>query len=207
MPLRVSVIQGSLTDGSELVLVNASNTNLILGSGVSGAIRRACGDDYQERIQSALKARFGGPMGPGDVLVTDAGAHGRAKWVAHVAVMDYRPGADVVRPTLDRIRTGCERLWDAIELIGAKGPLSVAMVALGAGVGGLSVRESTQIACETLKAHMAIHAQSRIERVVFYGLQLHELVEMAEVVTRHFPEAEAELPEAVRSQLRALRQS
>jgi O-acetyl-ADP-ribose deacetylase (regulator of RNase III) len=36
---RIAVVQGSLTDGQEAVLVNASNTNLSLGSGVSGAIR------------------------------------------------------------------------------------------------------------------------------------------------------------------------
>ena len=40
MPLTIEVVQGSLTDGDERVLVNASNTNAMLGSGVSGAIRR-----------------------------------------------------------------------------------------------------------------------------------------------------------------------
>ena len=48
------VVHGSLTDGAETVLVNASNTNCELGSGVSGAIRRACGLGYQEHIMAAL---------------------------------------------------------------------------------------------------------------------------------------------------------
>jgi O-acetyl-ADP-ribose deacetylase (regulator of RNase III) len=39
---RVLVTQGSLTEGTETLLVNASNTNARLGSGVSGAIGAAC---------------------------------------------------------------------------------------------------------------------------------------------------------------------
>src|SRR6185436_7692786 len=102
---------------------------VMLGSGVSAAIRRACGTDFQRHIEQALKEKFGGPMEPGRVLVTDAGAHPRAKWVAHVAVMDFRGGRTA--PTLDTLRTGCEKLWDAIEVL-SEHPVSVAMVALGA---------------------------------------------------------------------------
>ena len=189
MPTQVEVVQGSLTSGSELVLVNASNTGVMLGSGVSGAIAQACGEGYQERIRDELQSKRGGVLPPGDVLVTGAGAHPTAKWIAHVAVMDYRPGAEQKGPTLDRIRTGCERLWDAIEQIDAPEPLSVAMVALGAGVGRIDLRDSTRIACETLKAHGAIHTKTRIGKVVFYGYKPQEFTAMREVVAAHFPSA------------------
>lgn len=189
MPLRVSIAQGSLTDGDALVLVNASNTNAQLGTGVSAAIRAACGPGYQKHLGEELQRQKGGPMAPGDVLVTDAGTHPSAKWVAHVAVMDYRTadfGAAV--PTLDRIRMACERLWDAVETVPGEGPLSVAMVALGAGTGGLGVREPTRIAAETLKAHVAIFKATRLAQVTFYGYQLNEFLAMAEVLAKHWPE-------------------
>ena len=203
---EIALAQGSLTDGAELVLVNASNTNAALGSGVSGAIRRACGPGYQEKLSAELERRFGGPMQPGQVLVTDAGSHPRARYVVHVAVMDYRQGfGGGSYPTLDVIRTGCEQLWDAVEGLVAEPRVSVAMVALGAGTGGLGVREPTRIACETLKAHLAIHRTSRVARVVFYGFALHELLAIAEVVTAHFPEAEESLPAEVKEGLRSLR--
>jgi O-acetyl-ADP-ribose deacetylase len=183
--VRVEVLarQGSLTDGDEDVLVNASNTNVALGTGVSGAIARACGPGYQEQIRAALGARFGGPMPPGEVLVTGAGAHPRAKWIAHVAVMDYRPGSPAgMAPTRGRIREACTKLWRAIEAIEAQGPLRVAMVALGAGVGGLGVRAPTELACETLREHLELTPASKIGRVVFYGYMLHEFMTVEEIV-------------------------
>ncbi|MFY2562866.1 macro domain-containing protein [Corallococcus terminator] len=187
----VEVMQGSLVNGRERVLVNASNTNGQLGSGVSGAIRRACGGaGFQEHILTALNARFGGPMAPGEVLVTEAGAHPTAKWVAHVAVMDYREGIHGGSfPDTQRIREACARLWEALEQLD-EADLSVAMVALGAGTGGLSLRESVELACSTLGEHLRAREHSRLGRVVFYGYNLPEYIATVDVVSRHF-----ELPE------------
>jgi O-acetyl-ADP-ribose deacetylase (regulator of RNase III) len=208
MPTAVTLKQGSLTEGDEQVLVNASNTNAALGSGVSGAIRAACGKGYQDTVLEALQQRFGGPMRPGQVLLTGAGQHPRAKYVAHVAVMDYREGfTGSSFPTLDVIRTGCEQLWDIIEGQVAEPAVSAAMVALGAGTGNLGVVEPTRIACETLKSHWAIHRDSRLVRVAFYGYALHEFLAIAEVVSRHFPEAEDSLTDEERAAVRASRSS
>ena len=200
MGMVIKLAQGSLTEGNQAVLVNASNTNAELGSGVSGAISRSCGRGYQAQLRLELTQKFGGPMIPGQVLMTHAGMHPRAKWVAHVAVMDYREGfSGKSFPTTDTIRTGCEALWDAIETLPGTDPLSVAMVALGAGTGNLGVREPVRIAAETLESHLAIHSGSRIETVVFYGFQLQEYVAMAEVLLPFFPEIAKTLsPEVAR---------
>jgi O-acetyl-ADP-ribose deacetylase (regulator of RNase III) len=195
---RVAVVQGSLTDGSETLLVNASNTEARLGSGVSAAIRQACGPGYQAHIQAELAARYGGSMEPGEVLLTDAGAHPRAKWVAHVAVMDYRDGRFGF-PTLDDVRRGCENLWREIDALPE--PVTVAMVALGAGTGQLGVREPTRIACETLKERPT----PRVEGITFYGFLLHEHLAMTDVVTSFFPDAV--VGAETRAQLEALRGS
>ncbi len=201
MGTTLQIARGSLTDGAERVLVNASNTELRLGTGVSGAIRAACGPGFQERLY-ALRAQRGGSLAPGEVVVTDAGAHPTARHIAHVAVMDYRPGTTgPAHPTLDLIRTACERLWDALEGLSDEPELSVAMVALGAGTGGLGLVDTTKVSCETLKAHLAIHANTRISRVVFYGYALHEYLATAGEVVRHFPEVAQGLPEDVRQHL------
>ncbi len=199
MSLCVEFVQGDLTEGRELVLVNASNTNAQLGSGVSGAIRRACGPQFQAQVFEALQARFGGPMPPGEVLLTQAGTHRTAKWVAHVAVMDYRKGMGPHSfPTVDTVSTGCARLWEVLETLPGPEPLSVAMVAVGAGTGDLGVAESTRVAVETLKAHSRRRATSRIARVRFYGFLAHELLPMATAVAREFPEVLRSLPAEVR---------
>ena len=197
--LRVEFVQGNLTDGRELVLVNASNTNAQLGSGVSAAIRRACGPQFQAQILEALQSRFGGPMPPGEVLLTTAGTHRTAKWVAHLAVMDYRKGMGAHSfPTLDTIRKGCARLWEVIETLPGSEPLPVAMVAVGAGTGDLGVGDSTRVAAETLKAHVRLARSSRITRVRFYGFLPHELVPMAKALAREYPEVLRDLPAEVR---------
>lgn len=185
---KIEFAQGSLTDGSESVLVNASNTNATLGSGVSGAIRKACGPQFLGELTKALQAAFHGPMEPGQVLVTNAGTHPRAQWIVHVAVMDYRQGMGPQSyPTLETVRRGCERLWQAVEALPGSDRHSVAMVALGAGTGDLGVAEPTRLAAETLKAHAAATPDSRIERVRFYGYLDHELWPMAEALVKVFP--------------------
>jgi O-acetyl-ADP-ribose deacetylase (regulator of RNase III) len=190
----IEVAQGSLTDGDELVLINASNTNAMLGSGVSGAIRRACGPDFQQHLFDELKRQKNGPMFPGDVMVTDAGTHPTAKWIAHVAVMDYRDGfRGESAPDLGRVRLACERLWDALEALNEP-KLSVAMVALGAGAGGLGLRDTVKVSAQTLQAHLALHRASRLERVRFYGFATPEYVAMCAELLVHFPEVEKTIP-------------
>jgi O-acetyl-ADP-ribose deacetylase (regulator of RNase III) len=206
MNTRIEVRQGSLTDGRETVLVNASNTNVILGGGVSAAIKAACGLEFQEHIARALVARFDGPMPPGEVLITDAGEHPHARFVAHVAVMDYRPtSSEDASPSPERIRRGCTNLWNALEALPGREPLSVAMVALGAGVGGLGVRTSTELACETLQEHLARHPDSRLERVVFYGYQRDEFAGIVDVVSSRFPIDESSVPREIWERVHSMR--
>jgi O-acetyl-ADP-ribose deacetylase (regulator of RNase III) len=204
MPPLIEVVQGSLTDGDELVLVNASNTNAMLGSGVSGAIRRTCGPNYQQYVFDELAKQKNGPMFPGDVMVTNAGTHPKARWIAHLAVMDYRDGfRGESAPDLGRIRMGCERLWDALEAI-PEAQLSVAMVALGAGTGGLGLRDTVKVSAETLKAHCAVFKQTKISRVRFYGYATHEYVAMCAELLGHFPELEKNVPTDVLAMARRL---
>lgn len=192
--MEIRCAQGSLTDGDETVLVNASNTNLQLGSGVSGAISRACGGARFQAALDELLEKRGGPLEPGDVLITGAGAHRRARYIAHVAVMDYRAGVSAQSfPSLERVRAGCEKLWAAIGALPEDA--SVAMVALGAGTGGLGLVDTVEIACRTLQAA----APARVKRVTFYGFALHEHLATAGVVYRFFPEALASLSDDARA--------
>jgi len=198
MARTIRVVEGDLTEGDALVLVNASNTNAMLGTGVSGAIRRACGRGYQKRLQEALQQRFGGAMEPGQVMITDAGAHPKARWIAHVAVMDYRQGfTGGSYPTLAVLEAGCRNLWQAIEGIGTR-PLSVAMVALGAGTGNIGLRNSVEMACRTLKEHLAANPDSALGDVTFYGYELPEFVVTLEVVRGHFDVPLECVPEELR---------
>jgi O-acetyl-ADP-ribose deacetylase (regulator of RNase III) len=193
--MRIAVAQGSLTDGGEAVLVNASNTNVTLGTGVSGAIRAACGPGFQDAIERGLEETYGRPMEPGEVLITDAGDHPRARWVAHAAVMDYRKGfTDRSFPTLDTIRTCTTNILDALEDLPE--PVTVAWVALGAGTGQLGVRAPTEIACEAILARRS--TAKILTGVTFYGYDLIEYAAIANVVSSFFPEVLATIPPEAR---------
>lgn len=193
--VHLTLHHASLTDGPESVLVNASNTEVSLGSGVSAAIRRACGVGFQEHLYAELARVHGASMQPGMVLMTHAGSHPRARYVAHVAVMDYRDGSSSSFPTIESVRVGCQNLWSAVSDLPG-GPHSVAMVALGAGVGNLGVTEPTRIACQTLKAHLANRPLS-IRAVAFYAIDLVELLAAARVLIAEFPEVRHRLSDEV----------
>ncbi len=186
----IEVHHGSVTDADVDVLVNASNTILQLGSGVSGAIRVACGRDYQPFLDAVLQ-QHGGGLEPGACIVTHAGAHPRALWIAHVAVMDYRDpplhGPPLrVGPDAARIERASVNLWRALEGIATE-RLSVGMVALGAGTGNLGVRVPTQIACSTLREHFRDHPHSKLARVIFHGFTGGEFADVKAVVSAASP--------------------
>jgi len=198
-PRIVEVCEGSLTDGDSLLLVNASNTNCNLGTGVSAAIRQACGKGYQKYIHHALEEKHKGPMEPGTTLITHAGEHPRAKYVAHVAVMDYRDGfTGSSYPTLELIEECYTRLWHEIEHLDEKA-LSLAVVALGAGTGNIGLRQSVELACRTLQKHFGGVSKSRIDTLTFYGFQLFEYLAVLDVVRGFFEVDLSDVSEEVKA--------
>ena len=181
---RIRVWHGSIGDADVDVIVNASNTQLRLGSGVSAAVAASCGAGFQARLTALREERWPGGMEPGDVVLTDANAHPRAKHVAHVAVMDYRDRPDArPRPDDVRIERGCTELWRQLAALPA--PVSVGMVALGAGTGGMGLRDSVSIACRALARQLEADAGA-INEVVFVAYDGLEFVNTLAAVRDHF---------------------
>ena len=91
--VRAAAFVGSLVDSrvGAHAIVHAGNPELGLGSGVSGALREACGGAaYQREVRERLEEDFGEPLQPGDCLVTGPGACTAFRWVLHVPSVDYR---------------------------------------------------------------------------------------------------------------------
>lgn len=89
----VGVFIGSITDAGlgAHAIVNASNPDVILGSGVSGAIREACGGPpYQAEVTERFEEDFGEPLEADQCLVTGPGSCRAFRWVLHVPSVDYR---------------------------------------------------------------------------------------------------------------------
>jgi O-acetyl-ADP-ribose deacetylase (regulator of RNase III) len=139
---------------------------------------------YQQALDARLQQESPGGYEPGAVVLTDAGEHPRARYVAHVAVMDYREGSGIIaRPDHARIERGASTLW--AELAALPEPVSIGMVALGAGTGGLGLRDSVAIACRSLQAQLDRNAGS-LSRVVFVAYDELEFVNTIATVREHF---------------------
>ena len=139
------------------VIVNASNSAVGLGSGVSGAIRKACGGAaYQAEVRERLEEDFDAELDACDCLVTGPGTSSAFRWVLHVPAVDFRrPDPDTGGPTgAHRIRDCTLAFLDAAAALahdnGLGGKLVVAAPLLGAGVGGLGPVVSLDVMCEAI---------------------------------------------------------
>ncbi len=144
--LRIRTHLGSIIDpdvGAHAI-VNASNPHVGLGSGVSGAIREACGGvSFQQEVRAIWEDEFDEPLQAGDCLVTGAGTATAFRWVLHVPTVDYKvpdpQTGGVTSPA--RIRKCVSAVLEEAVVLSEshhlQGRFVLAMPLLGAGHGGL----------------------------------------------------------------------
>ena len=148
---KIEVIMGDITDMHAGAIVNAANTELILGSGVAGAIRNKGGPVIQQECDRL------GPIPLGEAAVTGGGAL-KARYVIHAAGM--RPGGGVGRESL--VNATRNSLLRADE----RRIATVAFPAIGTGAGGFPVKECARIMTETVSDYLE-RENSSIEKVFF----------------------------------------
>lgn len=132
---RLRLTVGNIIEADTDIVVNASNTRLELGSGVSGALRRAAGPGLQAEMRSARQLQ---QVLPGDVIPT--GAHGlhRVRTIFHAATVE---GSDAV---IDAALRRC------LALAADRGLRTLTTPALGTGVGGLDITRFGEILAEAI---------------------------------------------------------
>jgi O-acetyl-ADP-ribose deacetylase (regulator of RNase III) len=127
---RIKVILGDITDVEADAIVNAANTELILGGGVAGAIRRKGGPAIQAECDRV------GPVRLGEAAVTGAGKL-KARFVIHAASMKLG-GATTQESLRSSIKNAFLRARE-------KGVRSIAFPAIGTGVAGFPIRQCAEI--------------------------------------------------------------
>lgn len=144
--MDLSVYTGSLVDPAIAAhaVVNASNPSVALGSGVSGALREACGGvAFQQEVRERLEEDFDTELEADDCLVTSAGTCTAFRWVLHVPAVDYRKrDPETGGPSGPRRVRACVRAFlDAATSLAIENALAgqfvLATPLLGAGAGGL----------------------------------------------------------------------
>ncbi len=148
----VELGRGDVTTWRCDAIVNAANTDLVLGAGVAGAIDRRAGATVQrEALEKA-------PIALGAVARTRAGLL-PAKFVIHAGVTagDAKTDGDIIG------RATAAALKDA-ESIGLK---SVAFPALGTGVGGLPYRVAADAMFAAVVKYLTARTVVRLRKITF----------------------------------------
>jgi O-acetyl-ADP-ribose deacetylase (regulator of RNase III) len=151
---RIRVEEGDLTGVQADAIVNASNTELWLGSGVAGAIRARGGPRIQEECDQH------GPIPLGEVALTGGGSL-PARHVIHAAAMEL--GGSVSEEVLRRVTRR------ALELAAERKFRSIAFPAVGTGVGGFPLARCAEIMIEEVERHLQGETSIEDVRFVLFG--------------------------------------
>jgi O-acetyl-ADP-ribose deacetylase (regulator of RNase III) len=166
---RIVLIEGDITEQAVDAIVNAANSALVLGAGVAGAIDRRGGPSIGEECAAH------GPIEVGEAAVTGAGELA-ARFVIHAAGMP--PGGQA---TEESVRSS---LRASLRLAEAQGCRTIAVPAIGAGIGGLSLQRCAEISLEEARRHAEERdgsggeAQLEEIRFVLFGEPAYRVFEM-----------------------------
>ncbi len=144
----LAVIKGDITRLRVDAVVNPANSLMVMGGGVAGALKRVGGEEIE---REALRHA---PVPVGSAVTTTAGRL-PARAVIHAPTME-RPAMRI--PMENAARAARAALEEAVK----RGFKSIALPAMGAGVGGLPVRG---VAREM--ASIAREYAGKLELVVF----------------------------------------
>ncbi len=148
---EIAILRGDITDVDADAIVNAANTDLILGSGVAGAIRRKGGPGIQAECDGKS------PVPLGEAAITSGGDL-KARYVIHAAAMHL--GGGVSAESL------LSATLNSLKRAGEAGVATMAFPAIGTGVGGFPVKECAEIMLDAVIDHAAEFAPG-LEKVYF----------------------------------------
>lgn len=162
--MRITVVQGDITEQEVDAVVNAANRRMRGGGGVDGAIHAAGGPE----VLADCVRRFPDGLATGRAGWTTAGRM-PARWVIHVV------GPDYTRGERDRaLLTSCYS--NALAVADELGARSVAFPLVSAGVYGWPREDAVAAAVETLAS-----TETRVEeaRMVAFGGSAYGLLRRA----------------------------
>jgi O-acetyl-ADP-ribose deacetylase (regulator of RNase III) len=151
---RIVIIAGDLVEQDVDAIVNAANSDLILGGGVAGAIRMRGGPS----IQAECTAH--GPVNVGEAAITGAGDL-PARHVIHAASMAL--GGNTTTVSLQ------SSMDDALRLAREKGVRTIAIPAVGTGIAGFPMDECARVMAGCLSRAIAQGWEPEEVRFVLFG--------------------------------------
>jgi len=145
----LSIIQGDITELEVDAIVNAANDQLLMGSGVAGAIKKKGGWIIEEEAMAQ------GPVPIGEAIVTTAG-NLPSIYVIHAVGVGQGAKADkdsLIKCTRNSLLRAEERNLK-----------SIAFPAIGTGIGGFPVDECARIMLRVICDHLK--GDTSLEKVI-----------------------------------------
>ncbi len=161
---RIVLAEGDIAEQEVDAIVNAANSALQLGAGVAGAIREKGGPTIQTECDAI------GPIEVGEAAVTGAGEL-CARFVIHAAGMP--PGESA---SAEGVRACVRR---SLELARERRCRTIAIPAIGAGIGGFSLQRCAEILLEEVREHLAGETSLEEIRFVLFGEPSYRVFEAA----------------------------
>lgn len=151
---RIQITQGDITDEKVDAIVNAANTDLILGAGVAGAIRRKGGTIIQQECNLHGQVELGGAALTG-------GGNLPAKHVIHAAAMHLGS-----QSTADSI---ADATLNSLLIASSKRFNTISFPALGTGIGGFSMKQAADIMLGVVRDFLSNNDFPRTVRFVLFN--------------------------------------
>lgn len=159
MATKIEVAQGDITEQDVDAIVNAANNHLWMGSGVAGAIVLRGGAGIEDE---AIRQ---GPIAIGEAVVTGGGRL-PAKHVIHAAAMGEDGQTDA-----GKIRDATTAAMELAEQLGLH---SLALPAIGTGVGGFPIDECARIMLKVVQRRGSRDGALPLVRFVLFDDAAHE---------------------------------
>ena len=163
-----SIVRGDITEAEVDAVVNAANSELWMGTGVAGAMKRKGGTVIEE------EAVRQGPIEPGEAVLTVAG-NLPATHVIHAAAMGRDLKADA-----DKIAAATR---SSLAIAEKHRMLSIAFPALGSGVGGVPAAQSADTMISTIVEHVRT-GKTSLQKVIFVLYQDEALKAFSDALRR-----------------------
>jgi len=151
MNIELEVLKGDITklEGIDAI-VNPANSQMIMGGGVAGAIKRAGGRIIED------EARRYAPVPVGKAVATTAGRL-NMKYVIHAPTMEY----PAMRTTPEKVRAAVSAALSMCRKLGIK---SIAFPGMGTGVGGVDPKVAAEVMIDAILKHVS--EGTTLEKVV-----------------------------------------
>jgi O-acetyl-ADP-ribose deacetylase (regulator of RNase III) len=147
---RVEIRQGDITDMDVDAIVNAANNDLQLGGGLAGAIRRKGGPRIQAECDEI------GTIPVGGAAIT-SGGNLKARHVIHAASMQLGGATSA-----QSLRSSTAH---ALRIAAQRGLKTIALPAIGAGIGGFPMAECAEIMLREAAKHF--EGPTSIQKITF----------------------------------------